>query len=107
MPCRDEFAEDLRRRERDVEGALTKAGLCAILTALGDKSSLFEETLSKVDWKEAGIKKRELLSWWEQHKEEDRARREREKRVKHEKKIRKEALSKLSDEEKKILGIKG
>lgn len=40
----------------------------------------------------------EVREWWEQHQEADRKARE--------ERVRKEALSKLTDEEKKILGLK-
>jgi hypothetical protein len=52
------------------------------------------------------LKDDEVREWWEKHQEDDRkaqeARLERERRAR----VKKEALAKLSDEERKILGIK-
>jgi len=52
------------------------------------------------------LKDDEVREWWEQHQEADRkaqeAKLERQRRAQ----VKKEALAKLSDEEKKILGIK-
>lgn len=52
------------------------------------------------------IKDDEVREWWDQHQEADRKAREAREKKEHEKRIRKEALAKLTDEEKKILGIK-
>ena len=52
------------------------------------------------------IKDDEVREWWEQHQEADRKAREERAKKRLEAKIRREALAKLSDEEKKILGIK-
>ena len=52
------------------------------------------------------IKDDEVREWWEQHQEADRKAREERAKKRLESKIRREALAKLSDEEKKILGIK-
>jgi len=48
----------------------------------------------------------EVREWWEQHQEADRKAREARERKARDAKIRKEALSKLTLEEKKILGLK-
>lgn len=105
MPCRDGM-EDLRRSEEYAERALIRASLCAVLTVLESDDAAFASMLKKIDWKEAGVSKREFLTWWEDHKEEDRVRRERMAEQLREIKIRKEALAKLTPEEKKILGVK-
>jgi len=52
------------------------------------------------------IKDDEVRDWWEQHQEADRQAREAREKKEREAKIRKEALAKLTAEEKKILGIK-
>lgn len=52
------------------------------------------------------IKDDEVREWWDKHQEADRQAREAREKKEHEKRIRKEALAKLTDEEKKILGIK-
>lgn len=106
MPCRDEWTEreDLEKDYREL--ALVRASLCAVLSVLEEDDATFAAILKKIDWKEAGVSKREFLSWWTDHMEKDRKRKEQEAKLMREKEILKEALSKLTDEEKKILGIK-
>lgn len=48
----------------------------------------------------------EVRAWWEKHQEADRKAREKEERKKQVAKTRREALKKLSDEEKIALGLK-
>lgn len=52
------------------------------------------------------LKNDEVREWWGQHQEADRKAREERAKKRLEAKIRREALAKLTDEEKKILGIK-
>ena len=52
------------------------------------------------------LKDDEVREWWEAHQEADRKAKEAEAEKRRVAKIKREALSKLSDEEKKILGIK-
>jgi len=105
MPCRDWTVED-RYSEISKEKAMLRASLCALMTALETDDAAFGAILKKIDWKEAGVTKRELLMWWEDHKEQDRVRKVRETKEAAEKKLRAEALAKLTPEEKKVLGIK-
>ena len=106
MPCRDEWAEEQDRRAAFQELALVRASLCAVLTFIEGDDTAFAAMLKDIDWKEAGVSKREFLAWWEEHKIEDALRRKREAEEKREKEIRKTALAKLTPEEKKILGVK-
>lgn len=48
----------------------------------------------------------EVRKWWEQHQAADRRAREMRERKEREARVRSEALSKLTDEEKKVLRIK-
>jgi len=48
----------------------------------------------------------EVREWWEAHQEADRKAREARERKAHEARVRKEALAKLTDEERKVLGIR-
>lgn len=48
----------------------------------------------------------EVREWWEQHQEADRKAKEAELEKRRRAKVRREALAKLSDEERKILGVK-
>ena len=52
------------------------------------------------------LKDDEVREWWEQHQEADRKAKEAELEKRRLAKVRREALAKLSDEERKILGIK-
>lgn len=106
MPCRDWSVEESHTEKLKKERNMLRASMCAVLTALEGDDATFAAVLKKIDWKEAGVTKRELLMWWEEHKESDKIRREREAKIKREREIRASALSKLTDEEKKILGVK-
>lgn len=108
MPCRDEMAEAQDRKRDYQELAFLRAGLCAVLTVMEKnmKKKTFAQYIDCIDWKEAGVTKREFLGWWEDHKEKDRKRLAAMEKQLKEIKIRKEALAKLTDEEKKILGVK-
>lgn len=48
---------------------------------------------------------RKLIRWWIAHKKTDKERIERELQEKRREQVRKEALSKLSDEERRVLGL--
>lgn len=69
---------------------------CTAMTAL--------EEMGKEDF--VLLKNEEVRSWWEQHKIDDAKERNREDADLEKKRIREEALAKLSDAEKKVLGIK-
>ena len=51
------------------------------------------------------LKDDEVSKWWEKHQEADRKAQEEKAEKRRVAKVKKEALSKLSDEEKKVLGI--
>ncbi len=51
------------------------------------------------------LKDDEVREWWDKHQEDDRIAREAEAEKRRVAKLKKEALAKLSDEEKQILGI--
>lgn len=106
MPCRDEWAEEQDRKAAFRELAMVRASLCAVLTFIEGDKSAFDAMLKDIDWKEAGVSKREFLAWWEDHKVEDAMRRKQEAAERRAKEIRKAALAKLTPEEKKILGVK-
>lgn len=112
MPCVSDYGPDpveFKRSQdaiikKEKEEKLIKATLCGILTVLEvpyDQGKIFE----LVDWKEAGVKRTDAEAWWENHKKEDALRRAKEATVARKKRIKQEALSKLSDEEKEILGL--
>lgn len=116
MPCRDYYDDHPGEYFRNVtEPALKKqisfaeSALCAALAALEHVDSLVETVNPKqgdfynwLNFAEAGISKEELVKWHKKHKELDAKHREEERL----KKVRADALKKLTAEEKKVLGIK-
>jgi hypothetical protein len=112
MPCNDgsgaNFAlvEDLHR-ERNNRYRI-EAMLCAALTFLESKKQ-FDAFLKATDWKEAGISRKRLLRWWEEHQEQDRLRRIREakERKEQEKKdrLKLRAYEKLTPAEREALNL--
>ena len=119
MPCRDYYDDHPEKYFKDVtEPALKKqvafaeSALCQtladferVLTALHeahpDIYELSPKPLDHINYTEAGITRKELERWWKQHKKLDAQHREAERL----KKIRESALSKRSEEERKVLGV--
>ena len=107
MPCRDGVYEDEVRvsRESVTEHRMLEASMCGILTQL-EKEGCLALWLERVDWAEAGVKRKTLEMWWKKHKKEDEARRDREAAAKRKDDLRKIAIGKLSPDELEVLGIK-
>ena len=119
MPCRDYYSEgEELRMEQQATAKLKKQNdkltrmLCAITTTIEEEGELFH-FLTLTNWKESGVTEDEYREWWRRHKIEDAKRKEREREdrermldemVKEQK--RKDALEKLTDEERKLLGVK-
>lgn len=119
MPCRDYYDDHPEKYFKDVtEPALKKqiafaeSALCQtladferVLTALHeahpDIYELSPKPLNHINYTEAGITRKELERWWKQHKKLDAQHREAERL----KKLRASALNKLTEEERKALGI--
>lgn len=117
MPCRDYYDDHPEAYFRNVtEPALKKqisfaeSALCLTLNTMeqflkGIKNEFDDEVatnpLDILEFKEAGITRKELEDWWTQHKALDVAHRETERL----KKVRSAALAKLSVEERKVLGV--
>ncbi len=116
MPCRDYYDDHPDQYFKDVtEPALKKqiafaeSALCQVLAAVEHLHGLVEPDSPKkrdfydwVNYKEAGITKAELIKWHKQHRKLDAQHREQE-RIK---KLRETAMAKLSEEERKALGVK-
>lgn len=120
MPCRDYYDDHPEKYFKDVtEPALKKqiafaeSALCQtladferVLTALHeahpDIYELSPKPLDHINYTEAGITRKELEQWWKQHKKLDAKHREAERL----KKLRASALSKLSEEERNVLGVR-
>lgn len=101
----DSFATAKLQRERD----FLEASLCSILRILESSKvcdgPILQKILEEVDWKEAGITERQLYNWWNQHKKKDKERHIREQVQARRNAIKKTALAKLTDEERRALGI--
>jgi hypothetical protein len=94
MPCRDggppgPSLEDQYKQRLDLATRL----LCALCAKL-DKAGLTKRFLTK-----------ELRSWWEQHQEQDRIRKEREEADAASGRTRQRAIAKLTPAERKALDI--
>lgn len=110
MPCRDPVDWDTQPETRHgmrIEDF--EAVLCGLFTALeGNEQAndMLPLWLRNVDWKEAGVTRKKVATWWKRHKAEDEARRVREAAEKHKAELKAAALAKLTPEEKAALGIK-
>lgn len=106
MPCRD-YSDDVRLNEQEVLYSKYRAAFCAVMTFLSNSSfELYDDVLAGIDWRSAGITKKEFLALWNDHQREDAKRREQEEATRRREETRKKALSKLTPEERKILGLK-
>lgn len=118
MPCRDYYDDHPDEYFRKVtepalkeQIAFAESALCLTLNTLeqvllGIKqdfdSTVKTNPLDILEFEEAGITRKELDRWWKRHKALDKKHREEERL----KKVKAFALSKLSEEEIKVLGIK-
>ena len=116
MPCRDYYDDHPEQYFKDVtELALKKqisfaeSALCAALAALEHVDSLVETVSPKkgdfynwIHFEKAGITKTQLVKWHKDHKKLDEKHREQERL----KKLKETALAKLTEEERKVLGVK-
>jgi hypothetical protein len=107
MPCYESREAYI---DYDTENQLKskEAMLCGILKAMADNMKVgeFVDFLEhKVDWKEVGVTYADFSKWWLDHQKEDQKRliRERNRRLREEK--REAALSKLTKEDRRILGL--
>lgn len=129
MPCLCDDLSDIEseRRQTELHNDIKKlkdeknnleSALCATLTYIEtiDNGSL-NDFVIMTDWEESGITSNQVESWWKEHKEKDllRKKREAEKLQRKQQEIhegiqagirRSEALSKLTAEDMKVLGIK-
>lgn len=119
MPCRDYYDDHpdqyfhdvtepaLKKQVSFAESALcqTLAAFQSILIAVNRQSDnpdrLTTNPLDLINYEEAGITRTELEQWWENHKRlDEQHRKEEQNRI-----ARKKALAKLTDAEKKLLGL--
>lgn len=111
MPCRDPMDWDVtphRVERHGMDLADFEAALCGVFTAAEEGAVVggLEGLLDVVDWKEAGVQRRVVKTWWRKHKAEDEARRAREAEEMRTAVLKAAALSKLTAEERAALGLK-
>ena len=118
MPCTNGGPSDREIANSSQKKILKlEAFLCAIISVLENNSkmtkivhsqhfeSIFEKISNSLDEKESGITGKQLRAWWAKHKKQDKIRRNAEKEKKLTEEARRKALNKLSDAEKKLLGL--
>lgn len=103
MPCRDYYSDSWTSSRSDASEKRLKAQAdklariaCKALQALQD--------MGKEDF--LLLKDDEVREWWQQHQEADRKAREAEELKQRRKEAKARAMSKLTDEEKVLLGLK-
>ena len=97
MPCRDYESDAGYSQREDYKKQ------CDKLARIACKAMEQLERSGRADF--ILIEDDELREWWAQHKEADRKERARLAEIERKKKVKEEALAKLSDEEKELLGI--
>jgi len=112
MPCND--GGMFRSDEDRARGLITtardfEAVLCGILSNIRDRANRREDPIGNlfesVDWEEVGVTRKRVEKWWKDHQKEDEERRAREALEAARKRVRDEALAKLTPAERKALGL--
>ena len=97
MPCKDDgWEQEENQNIRDRFDKMTRIA-CKALTHIEESGDGLEILI---------LRDPEIAEWWSKHKELDRKRKEQLRREQEIESIRQGALSKLSPEEKKVLGIR-
>lgn len=113
MPCRDDWGVNItrttpRENRHGMELSDFEAVLCGLFTALEGKEQINDMLplwLSNVDWKEAGVTRKKVETWWKKHKAADETRRKLEAALRKKAELKASALAKLTTEEREVLGI--
>lgn len=121
MPCYDPVYEpdpsELAARSKEKKAAedersMVEAVLCGIFTQV-EEANVLTDFISCLDYHAMGVSEDEVLKWWKAHKKKDEIRKRQEEKLiaqKNEKarlkEVKKNALKKLSEEERNALGFK-
>lgn len=101
MPCLNNYRDSTDHADH-VELMNLRATLCAVFHVMEDVGQL-DKLLDKLDYKEAGVKRKQITSWWAEHKAADERRRAREVDDERRRVLAANARSKLTNEELKAL----
>lgn len=105
MPCYVESDPEEEKRHIQEVNQLS-ACLCSALKYMQGRAML-SEFFEYIDEEECNFSAASFLrEWWKKHLRQDEIRKQKEVEMKKEEKIKRDALNKLSDEEKKLLGLK-
>jgi hypothetical protein len=99
MPCRsypEDFPEEMNKLTQEKLDVVSRIA-CKALQHIEDSNDGLEILI---------LKDPEIAKWWSAHKEADRKEQEKKRKEAEIKRLKKEALAKLTTEEKKILGLK-
>lgn len=109
MPCRDYIAINSKPSQKELDADLTEAVLCAFTRTLKNNSTKeypeFNHFLNYINWEESGVTKKEYLDWWDRHELIDDQRIKKNKNQIEMARKRNDALSKLTGEERILLGL--
>ena len=108
MPCRDygPYENTDHERLKSVEALLCAICYCMEEFPTLSFNNIFDrDPLASIDWNKAGVSKEWAKEWWAMHKAADLIREERDKAEAKRKADLERIKSKLTDEEKKLLGI--
>lgn len=99
MPCNSgPYPDDDYTYRKRIEKL--EAMLCALCRVVD-----IADALAHIDWKEAGITEKDFRDWWQEHQRRDIARREGELARERQAKLKRDALAKLTPDERKALGL--
>lgn len=101
MPCRNWEHDEHIHSQYHKKVRTLETMLCGLATRM----ERVNESFRFVDWAEAGVTQAQFLGWWRLHQEDDRQRKQREQEAARRKLDKENALKKLTDREKKVLGL--
>jgi len=105
MPCVDRPTLSEQYYENMEKAARVSAMLCATL-ASAESLGILGVLVTATNESESGVKQSEIYNWWARHKREDEERKAREEATRRAAELKREALAKLTSEERKALGLK-
>jgi hypothetical protein len=105
MPCRVYEPEEVAE-EQSRELAFLSAALCAVFSWTETQPGGSKAFLDKLDWSAAGVTHGAVKVWWPRHRKKDALRLLQEREEHDREEARQTALAKLTDDERRLLGLK-